>query len=76
MKASDKSNEVEEFLDSMLEKFFGNGSGRKASIEANKCALCGREATQFKDAVSAKEFSISGMCQKCQDIAFGSEDEE
>ena len=29
----------------------------------------------FRDDLSKREFSISGMCQSCQDSVFGSEEE-
>jgi DNA-directed RNA polymerase subunit RPC12/RpoP len=43
----------------------------KHNIENNKCATCGREIGTFRDDDSRKEYSISGMCQKCQDSVFG-----
>jgi hypothetical protein len=39
-------------------------------IEGQKCALCGGEASQFKDEISAREYRISRICQKCQDEIF------
>lgn len=30
---------------------------------------------EFRDALSVKEFYISGLCQECQDAAFCREDE-
>lgn len=36
---------------------------------------CGGPATAFRDALSAKEFRITGMCQKCQDEFFNTEEE-
>ena len=35
---------------------------------------CGRSATSFRDKLSQKEFSISGLCQPCQDIIFENEE--
>lgn len=35
------------------------------------CPTCGGEITEFRNALSKKEFEISGMCQKCQDSVFG-----
>ena len=43
--------------------------GPKAK-EEGKCPLCGNNVGAFKDALSEKEFGISGMCQKCQDEMF------
>lgn len=45
------------------------------SIETKVCATCGKPVTEFRDPLSEKEFGISGMCQKCQDSIWGSEDE-
>jgi hypothetical protein len=40
------------------------------------CPLCGDEVTGFRDELSLREYGISGMCQKDQDAAFGSEDSD
>jgi hypothetical protein len=37
----------------------------------DKCVTCGEPAGEFKDDVSRKEYTISGMCQACQDQTFG-----
>lgn len=29
----------------------------------------------FRDSLSAREYRISGLCQKCQDAAFGEQDD-
>lgn len=41
-------------------------------INAGRCPLCGRDmaGATFRDALSRKEFGISGLCQACQDEAF------
>lgn len=41
-----------------------------------KCPTCGTQFdpdNHFRDALSLKEFTISRMCQKCQDSVFGDE---
>lgn len=35
------------------------------------CPTCGGEITEFRNALSRREFEISGMCQECQDSVFG-----
>ncbi len=44
---------------------------RKAN---KKCPFCGKDMSnprgQFRDALSYKEFQISGLCQDCQDKVF------
>ena len=64
-KPSEKSPEIDEFIKRSL------GIDRKGSITNNVCAFCGQPATEFRDKLSEKEYSISGMCQKCQDETFG-----
>ena len=41
-------------------------------VENRQCPLCGEKINtdDFKDELSLKEFTISGMCQKCQDKFF------
>ena len=34
------------------------------------CPACQKEISNFKDNQSLKEFTISGMCQECQDKTF------
>jgi hypothetical protein len=41
-----------------------------------KCRMCNSPKGEFRDELSKKEWGISGMCQKCQDSVFGTEDEE
>ena len=67
---SKKSPEMESALNSLF-KF-----DRIDYIKQNKCIPppfgCGGDAKEFFDALSAKEYTISGMCQKCQNKIFGS----
>lgn len=48
--------------------------GRRESIASNTCICCGKPANAFRDELSRKEFSISGLCQSCQDKVFGEND--
>lgn len=43
---------------------------RLKSIRNDTCVFCGNPALTFKDELSKKEFSISGICQSCQDEVF------
>ena len=47
-------------------------------IKMGVCATCPNsiEEKHFTSELSKKEYSISGMCQECQDKIFGSTDEE
>ena len=60
-------------IDETITKIFG--VDRQASIQGAKCIGrpigCGGPATEFRDALSKKEYGISGLCQKCQDSIFG-----
>ena len=46
------------------------GRTRTESIQADLCVWCGKEAKVFKDELSRREYTISGMCQECQDKLF------
>lgn len=68
-KPSNKSTHLEQTLTKMF------GHDRRDSIYQNKCAPkpigCGKSIDSFRDALSEKEFTISGLCQQCQDNFFG-----
>ena len=61
---SKKAPEIDDYIKNKL------GIDRVSSIQHDKCAICGRDATKFKDKDSEREYSISGMCQHCQDKFF------
>ena len=61
-------NSMENFKDTVSLNVFGRS--RMLAIAGAQCVSCGRSATEFRDKVSRKEYSISGMCQKCQDRFF------
>lgn len=49
------------------------GFGKEVKkVEWGRCPFCGRQIKMedFKDALSRKEFRISGLCQTCQDTIF------
>jgi len=48
------------------------GVDTEQSIRNDTCTMCRKPALAFKDELSKKEFTISGMCQECQDKVFGS----
>lgn len=64
MKPSTKAPQIEQALNSIL------GGNRIDSIIRDTCVFCKSPATEFKDELSKKEFSISGICQTCQDEIF------
>lgn len=46
----------------------------RKNMDENKCVICFQPALHFRDQLSAKEYSISGLCQECQDKVFGAEE--
>lgn len=61
-----------------MEAFLERLSGRTSAITSDRCVVapigCGGPASDFRDALSAKEYRISGLCQGCQDSVFGREE--
>ena len=68
-KPSKKSASLDRTLEAMSSILFG--VSRKESISAGTFVSCKEEATDFNDHISRKEFTISGLCQPCQDSVFG-----
>lgn len=62
---TEKAQGIDDFLTDTF------GVDRKASIQADKCAWCKDDATEFRNEISRQEYRISGFCQKCQDDTFG-----
>jgi hypothetical protein len=48
-------------------------SDRRAAITKDVCVFCLGLAKDFRNEVSKREFSISGMCQECQNETFGTD---
>lgn len=67
-----KSPEMTAALDNLSTSLFGRD--RSSCLLMGRCVCCGNEATSFRDALSAREFKISGMCQECQDKTFGGDE--
>tara|TARA_R110000824_G_scaffold180869_1_gene361400 strand:+ start:548 stop:778 length:231 start_codon:yes stop_codon:yes gene_type:complete len=60
-------------IEQMLTKL--TGVSRVGAVAEASCATCKGEASSFRDALSKKEYTISGMCQSCQDSIFGISEE-
>ena len=58
-------------MEATLTEIFGRN--RRETILKNICMSCGMPATKFRDEKSRREFSISGLCNLCQDSVFGGE---
>ena len=68
-KATEKHPDIDAFVNHL------SGGDRVRDIAANRCVPapvgCGGPATEFRNAISQREYTISGFCQKCQDSIFG-----
>lgn len=64
MEPSQKSEQVDNDITSLF------GLDRRAIIRLGLCTACREEASIFRDGLSRREYSISGLCQGCQDIFF------
>ena len=65
--ASKKNPQIEKMLNSFTKSAFGT------ERDSKQCAICSStkvKPSDFRDKVSRKEFSISQMCQACQDEFF------
>jgi len=61
-----------EVIENLLEEFSKIiGTPRSIAFKTNTCVTCSGEANDFRDATSKKEYTISGMCQPCQDKIWG-----
>jgi hypothetical protein len=59
-------------IEALLKKMSPGNKDRVESIEGDICVWCEGPAESFTDQLSAKEYTISGFCQSCQDKTFGS----
>lgn len=64
MKATEKNPEIEALLTAIT------GKNRVSTIQAGDCTTCENPNINFTDALSEREYQISGMCQACQDSRF------
>lgn len=63
-----KSTVMDKLCDDLSLSIFGRS--RTLAQAGNGCVMCGKPATQFRDAISQREYKISGLCQQCQDKVF------
>jgi len=66
---SKKDPKTRTFLDRLQDKMYGRHQ------DGVICVTCGATVPpeSFRDDLSRKEFTISGMCQTCQDRVFGTD---
>jgi hypothetical protein len=65
IRPTEKSPEIDDTIEKLT------GINRKETIKDKKCAFCSDPDLDFKDEASRIEYTISGICQKCQDEVFG-----
>jgi hypothetical protein len=53
----------------MAAEITGGKEALKA-LDSGRCPICKGPIGEFRDALSRKEYGISGMCQTCQDGVF------
>ncbi len=46
------------------------------ALDKRICVICRKKIIKFKDELSENEYSISGLCQECQDDVFDTEEDE
>jgi hypothetical protein len=70
MNPSHKSEQVDNDITTIF------GVDRRANIKGDLCTSCGQAAITFRDGLSRLEYTISGLCQACQDIIFVEPEDE
>jgi len=71
MEPTFKAPSLDAFLAEMM------GVSRTDTVRNGNCVSCTTtdiSETSFRDDVSRKEYTISGLCQTCQDDVFGEDD--
>lgn len=61
---------LDELISSLTPKVLSRSSTAKST---GTCKICRQPATEFRTALSRLEYSISAICQNCQDQFWGSE---
>lgn len=69
MKVTDKSPQVE----AVAKHFATNKKDRQEIADSKECAMCDEPNLEFRNELSKREYSISLMCQDCQDKIFGAD---
>jgi len=68
LEKAEKNEVIENMLESLSKQL---GTPRSVAFESSTCVTCSGKAKGFRDATSKKEYTISGMCQDCQDSIWG-----
>lgn len=63
------------YKDSYIEEMLETMTGRTTAINNDMCVArpygCGEPIGEFRDELSEREYTLSGLCQTCQDSVFG-----
>lgn len=71
MTPTEKSPAIDSLITAVTQK------DRQSVIRTGReCMTCSDPDLTFRDRLSHKEYTISGMCQKCQDSVFRDPEEE
>jgi|3_EtaG_2_1085321.scaffolds.fasta_scaffold71039_4 hypothetical protein len=62
-----KAPEIEALLEALSSRL---ARPRSEAFAERVCVTCGSSAIEFDSPISEKEYSISGMCQACQNSVF------
>ena len=67
---------LQDFCDQLAKNLGGQSlTDAQKNVNAPTCVFCKKPAHLFKDEISRKEYTISGLCQICQDATFVDGDE-
>jgi hypothetical protein len=69
-----RTPQMQAMYDGLLQA--GGFQGHTQARATDTCVFCGKDATQFTDELSRREYAISGACQACQDVIFVDEEED
>ncbi len=66
------SDNKSELVEQILEEYSGlfMAQPRSQALKTNTCVKCTKPATEFTDESSKREYSISAMCEACQNQYF------
>jgi hypothetical protein len=65
----ERNENLQKFVNDFTKENFGKSLSN--SQEKRVCVACGKPITGFRDALSEREYEISGLGQECQDEIFG-----
>lgn len=68
-----KTEEIKAALDGLSKLVWGRSLSE--SLDAGICVICGNPKGEFKDKMCEVEYTLTGMCQACQDNFYDSLEE-